>query len=74
MNVFIDATWMEEPVSLHLAAYDETDESIVYVATFNDEHVVYFEATPDVPFWSLVEVAVQCLNEELEWLSSPSHS
>jgi len=68
MNIFIDATWVDEPVSLHLAAFDEHDDSIVYVATFNGEHVVFFDATSDIPFWSLVEVAVQCLNEELEWL------
>jgi hypothetical protein len=68
MNIFVDAEWADEPVSLHLAAFDEGDESIVYRATFNDEHVVFFEATPDVPFWSLVFVAVQCLNEELDWL------
>ena len=68
MNIFIDASWSDEPVSLHLAAFDEEDGSIVYQATFDGEHVVYFEATEDVPFWSLVFVAVQCLNEELDWL------
>jgi len=68
MDIFIDASWSDEPISLHLSSFDEDEGSIVYVATFNDEHVVYFEATEDVPFWSLVQVAVQCLNEELEWL------
>ena len=68
MDIFIDASWSDEPVSLHLSSFDEGDESIVYRATFNGEHSVFFEATPDVPFWSLVLVAVQVLHEELEWL------
>ena len=68
MNLFIDAEWADEPVSLNLSVYDEGDDETVYCAVFDGEHVIYFEASNETPFWGVIKIAIEYLNEELECL------